>query len=462
MKIEQLHLESLGHASYVIGSDDSGEALVVDPQRDVRPYLDVAREQGWRIRWVADTHQHNDYLSGLSELATRTGATPLGSAYATLGYAHDAVGDGQRLDLGEVGIEVLHTPGHTPEHVAFLLYDGEQDDRTPAALLSGGALLVGDLARPDLLGDPEEVQQAARAFCDTIQTRLLALPDHVLVYPTHVAGSLCGGDIGSRLVTSVGYERATNDVLREVDDTDGFVERCLNLGDLPAVPPYWARMRARNQEGVEVLGAVDPPPALSVGEFAQARDDGHIVLDGRSPEAFAGGHVPGSLNVQVGSSFPTWAGTVLPADAEVLLVVDGPEEVEEATWSLLRIGYPRPAGWLAGGMMAWRTAVNDVAMLPTVTADDVADEPDAYHVLDVRQPSEWSGGHPEGAQLLTGAELPQRLDEVPRDRPVLTMCGSGFRSSVAASLLRAHGHEQVVNLSGGWAAWQQADLPTTS
>jgi hydroxyacylglutathione hydrolase len=461
MKIEQLHLESLGHASYVIGSDDSGEALVVDPQRDVRPYLDVAREQGWRIRWVADTHQHNDYLSGLAELAARTGATALGSAYAELGYRHREIGDGERFDLGEVGVEVLHTPGHTPEHVSFLLYDGEQDDRTPAALLSGGALLVGDLARPDLLGDEEETQQAAEQFCHTIQTRLLALPDHVLVYPTHVAGSLCGGSIGSRLVTSVGYERATNEVLREVEDAEGFVARCLDLEDLPAVPPYWIRMRSRNQQGVEPLGAVDPPPALTPGELAKQRDAGHLVLDARSAEAFAGGHIPGALNVESGSSFPTWAGTVLPEDAEVLLVVEGPQDVEEVTWSLLRIGYPRPAGWLADGMMGWRTAVNEVATLPTLTPDQVADDLDDYHVLDVRQPSEWSAGHAPGAQLITGAELPQRLDEVPDDRPVLTMCGSGFRSSVAASLLRHHGHERVINLSGGWAAWSSHDLPTT-
>lgn len=462
MKIEQLHLESLGHASYVIGSDDTGEALVVDPQRDVRPYLDVAREQGWRIRWVADTHQHNDYLSGLAELVGRTGAQALGSAHADLGYAHDAVADGRRLDLGEVGVEVLHTPGHTPEHVSFLLYDGEQDTETPTALLSGGALLVGDLARPDLLGDDDEVDAAARTFCQTIQTRLLTLPDHVLVYPTHVAGSLCGGDIGSRLVTSVGYERATNPILRDVDDTDQFVRRCLDLDDLPAVPPYWVRMRARNQQGVEPLGAVDPPAALTPGEFAERRDAGHLVLDARSAEAFAGGHIPDALNVEVGSSFPTWAGTVLPEDAEVLVVVEDADDLMEVTWGLLRIGYPRPAGWLAGGMMAWRTAVNEVATLPTVTADEVARDPDGYHVLDVRQPSEWSGGHPEGAQLITGAELPQRVDEVPRDRTVLTMCGSGFRSSVAASLLASHGHDRVVNLSGGWAAWQQADLPTAS
>jgi hydroxyacylglutathione hydrolase len=462
MQIEQLHLESLGHASYVIGSDDSGEALVVDPRRDVDPYLEVARDNGWRIRWVADTHQHNDYLSGLVELTQRTGAQAVGSAHAELGYRHHAVDQGHRLDLGEVGVEVLHTPGHTPEHLSFLLYDGENDEDVPAALLSGGALLVGDLARPDLLGGEEQAREAAETFCATIQQTLLALPDHVLVYPTHVAGSLCGGSIGSRLVTSVGYERRANAILRDVDDADGFVAQCLRLDNLPAVPPYWVRMRERNQRGVEPLGTVDPPPALDLETFMERREAGHLVLDVRSPEAFAGGHLPGSLNVGAGSSFPTWAGTALPEDAEVLLVMDDPGHLEEITLSLLRIGYPRPVGWLEGGLQTWRTAAHDVDTLPVMTAREAAEDLDTLHVLDVRQPAEWEAGHVPGAQHLTGAALPDRLEDVPDDRPVLTVCGSGYRSSVAASLLRRHGHERVVNLTGGFAAWAAADLPIES
>jgi hydroxyacylglutathione hydrolase len=459
MKIEQVHLESLGHASYVVGSDDSGEALVVDPRRDVDAYLEIARENGWRIRWVVDTHQHNDYLSGLVELTQRTGARALGSAHADLGFDHEAVDHGRRIDIGEVGVEVLHTPGHTPEHVSFLLYDGENDEEVPAALLSGGALLVGDLARPDLLGGEDQAREAAETFCNTIQQTLLTLPDHVLVYPTHVAGSLCGGSIGSRLVTSVGYERRANAVLREVEDTEGFVEQCLRLDDLPAVPPYWVRMRARNQRGVEPLGVVDPPAALDLDTFVEHREKGHLVLDVRSPEAFAGGHVPDSLNVGAGSSFPTWAGTVLPEDAEVLLVLDDPGDLEEVTLSLLRIGYPRPVGWLEGGLQTWRTAAYDVGTLPVMTAPEAGERLDELHVLDVRQPGEWASGHVPGAQHVTGAELPDRLDDIPDDQPVLTMCGSGYRSSVAASLLRRHGHEPVINLAGGFAAWASADLP---
>lgn len=460
MKLQQFHLESLGHASYLVASDDTGDALIVDPRRDVDVYLRLAHEQGYRIRWVVDTHQHNDYLSGLRELTERTGATALGSAYADgLGYHHEPVRDGQQLELGEVGIQVLHTPGHTPEHISFLVYDGEHDRETPALLLSGGALLVGDLARPDLLGDETETREAARAFCETLQKTILHLPDHVLVYPTHVAGSLCGGAIGARLTTAIGYERRVNPVLRDLGGADAFVEECLRLEHLPAVPPYWPRMRSRNAAGVEPVGTVDPPPPLSPDEIGERVGDGAIVLDARQPEAFAGGHVPDALNVGLGSSFPTWAGTVLPAEARTVLVLDDEARLVEATWELLRIGYPRPDGYLRGGMRTWRTSGRTVATLPTVSVDEISDDLDHYHVLDVRQPAEWAAGHAPDAQFVTGAELTDRHAEVPRDRTVLTVCGSGYRSSVAASYLRRAGHDDVVNLAGGMTAWRAAGLP---
>jgi hydroxyacylglutathione hydrolase len=463
VEIEQLHLESLGHASYLVASERTGEALVLDPRRDVAPYIELAHTRGYRIIYVIDTHQHNDYLSGLRELVERTGATALGSAYADqLGYDHRPLRDGEQVELGEVGVEALHTPGHTPEHVSLLLYDGDQDATEPAILLSGGALLVGDLARPDLLGAEEETRRSAQQFCETIQKKILDLPDHVLVYPTHVAGSLCGGSIGSRLATTIGYERRTNEVLREVDSKEEFVRECLRLDNLPAVPPYWPRMRSRNAEGVEPLGVVDPPAPLSVDGVVEAAADGAIVLDTRQPEAFAGGHIPGALNVGLGASFPTWAGTVLPADARTILVMDDETRLMEATWELLRIGYPRPDGYLRDGMFDWRTSGREIERLETVTVHDVAERLDDLHILDVRQPDEWASGHAPGAQFITGAELPSRVDEVPRDRTVLVVCGSGFRSGVSASLLRREGHDDVINLLGGMTAWTAADLPLTS
>lgn len=461
MYFEQFFLGSLGHASYLLGSEETGEALVLDPQRQVDGYLASAGAQGMRIAYVVDSHGHNDYLSGLSELAARQRPTVLGSAEAELGYDHRPVRDGEVVEMGDVGIEVLHTPGHTPEHVSLLVYDRATSADEPALLLSGGALLVGDLARPDLLGGREQAEEAARHFCHTIQKKILTLPDHVEVFPTHVSGSLCGGNIGARLSTTIGYERRTNAILASVDSADGFVEECLRLDNLPAVPPYWKRMRAQNMAGVPLLGVLGEPAALQPDDVDRARADGAIVLDTRSAEAFGAAHIPEALNVGLGSSFATWAGTVLPADACVVLVLDRADDLWEATWQLLRIGYPLPVGWLAGGMMAWRTAAKPLEDIPQISVHDLRRlvEGNRVAVVDVRQPAEWASGHIPGATFITGGELVDRLDEVP-DAPVLaTVCGSGYRSSVGASLLAAHGRD-VVNVLGGMAAWGSAGYPT--
>lgn len=462
MFFRQFYLEGLGHASYLVGSEQTGEAFVFDPRRDVDSYFAVAREQGMRIVSALDSHGHNDYLSGLSELGARGEVEILGSAEADLGYDHRPMRDGEMIELGEVGIEVLHTPGHTPEHISLVLYDRQAGDE-PALLLSGGALLVGDLARPDLLGGRGEAEEHARTFCHTIQRKILELPDHVEVFPTHVAGSLCGASIGSRLSTTVGFERRTNEILARVSSSDEFVEECLRLDNLPAVPPYWRRMRSHNLAGVPRLGVLGEPPALGVDDFEKAAADGAHVVDARTPEAFGGGHVPGALNVGLGTSFATWAGTVLPEGARVLLVLDDPDDLWTAAWDLLRIGYDLPIGWLAGGMFTWRTAARDLAVLPQITVHELRArlERGELRVLDVRQPGEWSAGHVDGATFVTGAELPERIDEVPDDQPLAVTCGSGYRSSVAASLLAQSGHRNVVNVLGGMTAWKAAGYPLT-
>ncbi|HVM21115.1 MAG TPA: MBL fold metallo-hydrolase [Egibacteraceae bacterium] len=462
MYLKQFHEPALGHASYLLGDEATGKALVVDPRRDVGEYFGVARAQGMRIAYAMDTHGHNDYLSGLSEIAARADVTVLGYAEADLGYDHRQVTDKEVVEFGDVAIEVVHTPGHTPEHVSLLAYDREAGDE-PALLLSGGALLVGDLARPDLLGGRDEARAAAATFCRTLQERILSLPDHVEVFPTHVAGSLCGGNIGSRLSTTVGYERRTNEVLARLDATEALVDDCLELDVLPAVPPYWRRMRAQNLAGVALLGVLREPPALQPEEVRRAVDDGAVVLDTRSPEAFGAAHIPGALNAGLGSSFPTWAGTVLDADAQVVAVLDEPERLWEVVWHLLRIGYDVPVGWLAGGMRAWRTRALPFAQIPQISVHGLHQqlERGEVAVVDVRQPAEWAGGHIDGATFITGGELPARLAEVPADRPVAVVCGSGFRSSVAASLLSARAGVEVRNVLGGMAAWTAAGYPTT-
>lgn len=460
MLFRQFVLPALGHASYLVGDERTGQALVLDPRRDVETYLDAAREQGLRITCALDSHGHNDYLSGLSELAARTGLQVLGSAAGRLGYDHRPLADGEVVELGDLGFEVRHTPGHTPEHVSLVVHD-RAVGHGPAVLLSGGALLVGDVARPDLLGGPDDARSAARDLCRTLRTRILDLPDAVEVFPTHVAGSLCGGNIGSRLSTTVGYERVTNPVLARLSATEGSVNDCLRFDDLPAVPPYWRRMRAANLAGVPRTGVLPEPPALRPAAFAEAADAGAVMLDCRSPEAFAGGHPGGALNVGLGTSFPTWAGTVLAPDVDVLLVLDHPADLPEVTWHLLRIGYRSPAGWLAGGMLAWRRAGFPVARLDQLDVHQLRSSLDRVTVLDVRQPAEWSAGHLPGAVTVSGAHLPERIDELRGAGPLAVVCASGYRSTVAAALLlREPEVGPVHNVIGGMGAWTAAGYPT--
>jgi len=464
MIFRQFYLPSLGHASYLVGDEKTGQALILDAQRNVSEYYATARQQGLRIGFAIDTHGHNDYLSGIIEVAARGDVELLGFHEAQLGYEHRGVKDGELIEIGDVAFEILHTPGHTPEHVSLLIYDRTSGDE-PAMLLSGGALLVGDLARPDLLGGEDEARSAARDFCHTIQEKILwRLPDHVEVFPTHVAGSLCGGNIGSRLSTTVGYERKTNAVLARVSTSEEFVEECIRLDNLPAVPPYWRRMRAQNLAGPSPLGVLREPPALKPHEFAGQMRGGAVVVDARSPEAFAGGHITGALNVGLSNSFSTWAGTVLEAGDRVLLVLEDPDRLWEASWQLLRTGYQLPIGWLSGGMQAWRTSGESVEVVDEISVgalERLLDDSNMT-VLDVRQPAEWAEGHIRGAKFITGAEIPERLNELSMTEPLAVVCGSGYRSAVIASFLRARGHNEVHSVIGGMSAWHRAGLPTES
>jgi hydroxyacylglutathione hydrolase len=463
MFFNQFYLESLGHASYLLGDEATGQALVFDPRRDVEIYFDVARSKGLRIAYAIDSHAHNDYITGLKELAQRQDVEVLGFAGAGLGFDHRPVKDGEIIEMGDVGIEIIHTPGHTPEHLSLLVHDRSVADE-PALLLSGGALLVGDVARPDLLGGREQAEAAARELCRTIREKILALPDHVEVFPTHVSGSLCASRIGSRLSTTIGYERRTNDILSKASSDEAFLGECIRLDDLPAPPPYWRRIRPENLSGPKLLGVLREPPALKPKEFRKRRDAGALVLDTRSPEAYGSGHIPGALNAGVGPMFGTWAGTVLPEVSEVLFVLDRSEDLWEATWQLLRIGYDPPIGWLAGGMRSWRTSGQELDQLPQISVHELKErlERDELNVLDVRQPGEWEAGHIDTATFVTGAELLERLDEVPEGKPLAVICGSGYRSSVSASLLKHHGRDSVMNVLGGMTGWKKAGYPTDS
>jgi len=460
MFFKQFYLESLGHASYFVGSEETGEAMVLDVRRDVEPYFAEARNQGMRLRYACDTHQHNDYVTGICELPERGEIQLLAGARAELGYGVTPMADGDRLEMGEVGVALLHTPGHTPEHISLLITDHSRGDE-PVILFSGGALLVGDLARPDLLGGEEETRKNATLFCQTLQSKILTLPDFVEVYPTHVSGSLCGGSIGSRLSTTIGYERRMNRLLADISATKELLGQCMDLTDLPTVPPYWPRMRKMNTAGPPRLGVLADPPPLGVDELERMRQDGAVVVDCRSPEAFAA-HITGAFNVGVGNSFPTWAGSVLPYDTPLILVLERADDLWEICWQLLRIGYQLPEGWLADGMFAWRTAGMPIEVLPQWTIWQLRrtlEKDGDVLVLDVRQPAEWAAGHIPGAVHISGAEITERAGEIPKERPVATICGSGYRSSVAASVLKRRGHKDVFNVLGGMTGWEAEALP---
>ena len=460
MIFKQFHNESLGHASYFIGSEMNGEALVLDTRRDVDIYFDEARSNGMRIAYAVDTHQHNDYVSGIREISSRSQVQLFAGSSASVGYVATILNDRERFRMGEVSFEVIHTPGHTPEHLCLVVTDLSRGEE-PALLLSGGCLLVGDVGRPDLLGGNEAATANAGELWHTLNDRLMKLPDHVEVFPTHVAGSLCGGNIGSRLSSTIGYERRLNSWLKDMS-LERFVGKSIEAENLPAIPPYWRHMRRLNQEGPPLLGVLGEPPALDVGEFDRLRNEGINVLDCRSPEAFSA-HIPGALNAGAGTSFPTWAGTVLPFGQPYVLVLERAQDLWDICWHLIRIGYDLPKGWLAGGMMAWRTSGKELGLMPMLTVKGLRDEIDRrkdLFVLDVRQPREWASGHVPGACYVTGAEVSDRLSDVPKDRPIAVICGSGYRSSAVASLLSNRGYKEVYNVLGGMGAWRRSGFRT--
>jgi len=457
MFLQQLFVKGLGHASYLLGDESAGVAAVIDPRRDVDAYLELAQAEGLRITDILETHVHNDYVSGAEELRHATDATVRASVGAGLTRPHQPLHDDDELRLGSLRIRTIATPGHTPEHLAFAVADLSRSD-DDWVLFSGGALLVGTAARPDLLGGPEEAARAAAVEFATLRERIAPLPDWLELYPTHGAGSLCGSGIGGKRWSTIGYERRHNPALSQ-PDADAF--RRYILADQPTVPAYWRGMRSLNQAGASPLDALADPRPMAAGALEHAAGHDAVIIDARDPAAFAAGHMPGALGIGLADSFGTWVGSVVPADRNLVLVLDRPEDLHAAIAQLRRAGYDRVIGFLLGGFDAWRQSGRPVARLATRTSDELAAAVAAgsVRVLDVREASEWREGHIAGALHVPGGTLPTRIDDVPADRPLAVVCGSGYRSTVAASLLLRAGREDVSNLSGGMTAYRAGGHP---
>lgn len=416
--------------------------MVVDPSRDPWPYLRAAEARGLAIAWVVETHLHADFVSGARELGT-AGAGLLAPRAATLGFPHRGLDDGDEVDLGGLTLRALATPGHTPEHLAYLLLDGGR----PLAVFTGGALLPGSVARTDLIA-PDRTEALARALFRAIRERLLTLPDDVAVYPTHGPGSFCSAPADRERITTIGRERATNPLLAAPDE-DAFV-RAL-LASLGSYPPYFLRLREVNRRGPRVLGS-RPPGLRPLGpaEVRRLLAEGAELVDVRPIRDFARGHVPGALSIELRPSFPTWLGWLVPPDRPLVFALDPDQDRAELAWACLKVGYEDLAGELAGGMEGWRAAGLGERRLPVVAAERLG----RARVLDVRQRSEFLEGHLPGAVHVELGSL-EGAGDLPGG-PLAVMCAHGQRATTAASLLERAGRTDVTVVVGGPGEWSAA------
>jgi hydroxyacylglutathione hydrolase len=432
--------EGLGNSSYLVELGD-GRALVVDPGRDPAPYLAAAADRRLRLAYAAETHLHADFVSGSRELAAQ-GAQVLAAAAGHTAFPHRGLGDGTEVDLGGLTLRALATPGHTPEHLCYLLLDGRQ----PRALFSGGSLLAGAVARTDLIA-PERTEVLARDLWRSLREQVLTLPGDLAVYPTHGAGSFCSAPAGNARTTTIGVERATNPLLGAPSE-DAFVR--LLLGGFGSYPPYFSRLREVNRRGPAVYGP--QPAALAHLDPRQVRgliDRGATVVDVRPIAAFAAGHIPGSLAIPLREAFATWLGWLAEADRPIVLVLDRFQDRAEVARQAYKIGYERLAGELAGGMVAW-----NAAGLPSRRIRLVAAAQAAGTIVDVRQDTEFTAGHIPGALHVELGSLGGT--DIATTGPLTLMCGHGERAMTAASILEAAGHRDLAAVAGGPAEWAAA------
>jgi hydroxyacylglutathione hydrolase len=458
MFMQRIFTEGLAQASFFIGAEQSDEALVIDPRRDVQVYLDLAAAHGLRITHVFETHIHADYASGTLELIAATGATATLSAVGESEFPHQPIHDGDELTLGEVRARALLTPGHTPEHICILVTDTSQPD-APQLLFSGDALFVGAVGRPDLLGEAQ-TQALARMLYHTVHDTFAQLDPDIVVYPGHGAGSACGKAIGDAPSTTMGQEQRFNYAFRPMDE-DAFV--ALMLDDLPPAPPYFPVMKQLNKRGPAVLGGIPQPPVLTLDQIVEHQRAGDVtLLDVREAQTFGQGFLRGALNIGLDPSLPNWAGWAVPYDRPIVLIVDDSTEVEEAVTWLIRIGLDTISGYVVADLVAWRQAGLDIQQVPQLQPEEGQARLRAgeVQVLDVRNDDEWEQGHVPGARHIPLGSLTQGArDGLEPDRPVAVMCAAGYRSSLGTSVLKARGFEQVYNITGGLDAWREAGLP---
>ncbi|CAA0134933.1 Sulfurtransferase [Mycolicibacterium vanbaalenii] len=453
MKFIQYYLDCLSHASYLIADETTGRAVVVDPQRDVAEYLADAREFGYTIELVIETHFHADFLSGHLELAKATGAKIVYSSVAETEFESMGVADGERYSLGEVMLEFRHTPGHTPESLSIVVYEHPGDD-VPYGVLTGDALFIGDVGRPDLLASIGFTrEELADKLYDSLHTKLMTLPDATRVYPAHGAGSACGKNLSTDLWSTMGEQKETNYALRAPDKAT-FMD--LVTEGQPPAPGYFVYDAILNRKDRELLDETKMPTPMTYEQVREAVDRGAVLVDGRTPEEFAQGHLRDAVNVGLEGRYAEFAGSVLPSDVDIVLFTEPGQELEGKN-RLARIGFDRVIGYLDRPFEVMFTHQGDVQIASRLTArafDERAAELNDLQVVDVRNPGEVAAGTIPNAIAIPVGQLPSRLNELDPAKPTVVYCAGGYRSSVAASLLRQNGFADVSDILGGYGAWE--------
>lgn len=458
MFTQQFFVEGLGCASYIVGCEAMGIAAVIDPDREVQKYLDVAAGRGLKITHIIETHLHADHVSGNTDLAARTGADIYVHESSGAEFAHKSLKHQDVIELGNIRLQAIHTPGHTPESITLLVSDTTRADE-PWLALTGDTLFVGDMGRPDLVG-MEAARGLANEMYDTLFQKLLPLNDSLLIYPGHGAGSLCGKSIGAMRSTTLGFERKYNPALTP-RERDAFVDYAVS--DLPEQPGNHTRIKAMNRKGPKPLGNVEPRP-ITIAESVPHFQRGTGLLDTRSKDEYVQAHIPGSVHLEADSQLSNRIGFVFPPDVPLILLLSDPSQYQQVVYSLARVGYDNVVGYLAEGLDVW-----EKMGLP-ITAGDVKNvEPKELHqllqsgeerpvVVDVREPWEYRQGHVPGAVLIPLGQLASRLGELDPAQPVAVICASGSRSQSAAALLGQKGFKTIYNVSGGTGAWMYSGL----
>ena len=454
MLFNQYYLECLSHASYLIGDETTGRAVVVDPQRDVSEYLADAKAAGMTIELVIETHFHADFLSGHLELADATGAKIVYSSVAQTEFESMGVDDGERYSLGDLTLEFRHTPGHTPESMSIVVYE-HADDEVPYGVMTGDTLFIGDVGRPDLLASIGFTrEELADELYHSLHDKLMTLPDPTRVYPAHGAGSACGKNLSTDLVSTIGEQKQSNYALRASDKETfiGFVTE----GQPPA-PNYFVYDAILNRKERELLDESEMPTAMSFDEVLAALDGGAMMVDGRTPEEFAQGHLRQAVNVGLDGRYAEFAGSVIPSDVDIVLVTEPGAELEGKN-RLARIGFDRVVGYLDQPYKVMFQHRDDVQVASRLTAQSFDARMRAMtdiQVVDVRNPGEIAAGKIDGAVEIPVGQLPDRVEELNVTRPTVVYCAGGYRSSVAASLLRQKGFVDVSDIIGGYGAYTE-------